>query len=56
MKMVPLQSGFAFLRQYHQKSPLDLDDDSFVRLHEWLLRELSAIDTIAKLTPGERAI
>ena len=56
MKMVLLQSGFAFLRQYHQESPLDLDDDRFVRLHEWLLRELSAIDTIAKLTPGERAI
>jgi hypothetical protein len=54
--MVPLQSDFAFLRQYHQESPLDLDDDRFVRLHEWLLRELSTIDTLAKLTPDERAI
>jgi hypothetical protein len=40
------QSGLAFLRQYHQEYPLDLDDDQFMRLHERFLRELSKIDTI----------
>jgi hypothetical protein len=41
------QSGLAFLRQYHRERPLDLDDDRFVRLHEWFLRELSTIDSLA---------
>ena len=50
------QSGPAFLRQYHQERPLDLDDDRFVRLHEWFLRELSTIDTLADhLNATERA-
>ena len=50
------QSGPAFLRQYHQERPLDLDDDRFVRLHEWFLRELSTIDTLAHhLNATERA-
>jgi hypothetical protein len=40
------QSGLAFLHQYHQKHPLDLDDDRFVRLHEWFLHELSTIDRL----------
>jgi len=41
------QSGPAFLRQYHQERPLDLDDDRFVSLHEWFLHELSTIDNLA---------
>jgi hypothetical protein len=50
------QSGPAFLRQYHQERPLDLDDDRFVRLHEWFLHELSTIDTLADhLNATERA-
>jgi hypothetical protein len=34
---VAAQSGLSFLRQYQQENPFDLDDDRFVRLHEWLL-------------------
>jgi hypothetical protein len=49
------QSGLAFLHQYHQEHPLDLDDDRFVRLHEWFLRELSTIDTLrGRLNDTER--
>jgi predicted O-methyltransferase YrrM len=40
-------SGLASLREYHRERPLDLDDDRFVRLHEWFLRELSTIDALA---------
>ena len=45
------QSGLAFLHQYHQKHPLDLDDDRFVRLHEWFLHELSTIDRLNHVVP-----
>jgi hypothetical protein len=49
------QSGLKFLRQYYKQEPLDLDNDRFVRLHEWFLRELSQVDNLAKLSPDERA-
>ena len=53
---VAAQSILSFLRQYQQENPSDLDDDRFVRLHEWLLRELSTIDTLANhLNAAERA-
>jgi len=49
------QSGLAFLRQYQRGHPLDLDDDSFLKLHEWFLRELSTIDSLADhLNDAER--
>jgi len=48
------QSGLAFLRQYHRELPLDLDDDSFVRLHEWFLGQLSTIGSL-HLDVAERA-
>ena len=42
-------SGLAFLRQYYQQHPVDLDDDNFATLHEWFLRELSTVDSLAGL-------
>ena len=58
MQTVPsaAQSGLAFLHQYHQEHPLDLDDDRFVMLHERFLHELSTIGTLADhLNATERA-
>ena len=53
---IAVQSGLAFLYQYLQEHPLDLDDDRFVRLHEWFLHELSTIDEFADyLNDAERA-
>jgi hypothetical protein len=52
---VKAQSSLSFLRQYQQQNPFDLDDDRFVKLHEWFLRELSTIDTLAHLNAAERA-
>ena len=50
------QSSLAFLRQYHQEHPLDLDDERFVRLHEWFLHELSTIPSFGDhLNDAERA-
>jgi hypothetical protein len=50
------QSDLAFLHQYHQEHPLDLDDDRFVPLHEEFLRKLSTIDTLSdRLNATERA-
>jgi hypothetical protein len=50
------QSGLAFLRQYRRGRPLDLDDDSFARLHEWFLSQLSTIGSLADhLNDAERA-
>jgi hypothetical protein len=50
------QSGLGFLRQYQRETPLDLDDDRFVRLHEWFLHELSTIDSLADhLNDAERS-
>jgi hypothetical protein len=51
-----VQSGLTFLRQYRREDPLELDDDRFLTLHEWFLRELSTIDTLADhLNEPERA-
>jgi hypothetical protein len=50
------RSRLAFLRQYHQQRPLDLDNDQFVRLHEWFLHELSTVASLADhLNDAERA-
>jgi hypothetical protein len=49
------QSDLAFLRQYQRENPLDLDDDRFVTLHEWFLRELSTTNSLADhLNDAER--
>jgi hypothetical protein len=53
---VAAQSNLSFLRQYQQENPLDLDEARFMMLHEWFLRELSGIDTLADhLNTAERA-
>ena len=41
------QSGAAFLQQYYEQRPLELDNERFVTLHEGFLRELSTIDGAA---------
>ena len=49
-----VQSSLAFLRQYRDERPTELDDDRFVTLHAWFLRQLSTIDTLADcLNPSE---
>jgi|SRR6516225_9299608 hypothetical protein len=37
------QSGLALLREYYRQRPLDFDNDRFVKIHEWFLRELPTI-------------
>jgi predicted O-methyltransferase YrrM len=37
------RSGLALLQQYYEQRPLDLDNDRFVEVHEWFLRELPTI-------------
>jgi len=50
-----MQSSLTFLRKYDAEHPLDLDDDRFVKLHEWFLHELSTIDNLAyQLNDAER--
>ena len=44
-----------FLAHYQQQCPFDLDDDRFVRLHEWFLRELSTIERFPDLDGAQRA-
>jgi len=58
MKIVAItaQSGLAFLHRYQRERPLDLDDDRFVRLHEWFLHELSTIGSLSDyVNDAERA-
>ena len=49
------QSGLASLGQYRRERPLELDDDRFVKVHEWFLRQLSTIDSLDHLNDAERA-